>query len=53
MAFAELHITIRDHAKHIDLAITDLKDCDIFLGHDWLVRHNLLINWQTGKMTFT
>ncbi len=51
-AFAELHITIGDHAKCIDLAITDLKDRDIFLGHDWLVRHNLLINWQTGKMTF-
>ncbi len=51
-AFAELCITIRDHAKHIDLAITDLKDRDVFLGHDWLVRHNLLINWQTGKMIF-
>ncbi len=35
-----------------DLAITDLKDHDVFLGHDWLVRHNPLINWQTGKMIF-
>ncbi len=51
-AFAELRIMIGDHAKRINLAITDLKDCDIFLGHDWLVRHNPLINWQTGKMTF-
>ncbi len=52
MAFAELRITIGDHAERIDLAITDLKDHDIFLGHDWLVRHNPLINWQTGKMIF-
>ncbi len=51
-AFAELRITIGDHAKSIDLAITDLKDRDVFLGHDWLVRHNPLINWQTGKMIF-
>ncbi len=51
-AFAEVRIEIGDHAEHIDLAITDLKDCDIFLGHDWLIRHNPLINWQTGKMTF-
>ncbi len=51
-AFVELRIIIGDHAEHIDLALTDLKDCDIFLGHDWLIRHNLLINWQTGKMTF-
>ncbi len=51
-AFAELRITIGDHAERIDLAVTDLKDCDVFLGHDWLVRHNPLINWQTGKMIF-
>ncbi len=51
-AFAELRITIGDHAEHIDLAITDLKDRDVFLGHDWLVRHNPLINWQMGKMIF-
>ncbi len=51
-AFTELRITIGDHAERIDLAITDLKDCDVFLGHDWLVRHNLLINWRTGKMIF-
>ncbi len=51
-AFAELRIIIGDHAEHIDLAVTDLKDHDIFLGHDWLARHNPLINWQTGKMTF-
>ncbi len=48
-AFAELRIIIGDHAERLDLAITDLKDRDVFLGHDWLVRHNPLINWQTGK----
>ncbi len=52
-AFAELCIKIGDHIEHIDLAITNLKDHNIFLGHDWLVRHNPLINWQTRKMTFT
>ncbi len=51
-AFAELRITIGDHAERIDLAVTDLHDQDIFLGHDWLARHNPLINWQTGKMIF-
>ncbi len=51
-AFAELCLTIGDHTERINLAITNLKDRDIFLGHDWLVRHNPLINWQTGKMIF-
>ncbi len=52
MAFAELCIKIRDHTERIDLVLTDLKDCDIFLGHDWLARHNLSINWKTGKIIF-
>lgn len=52
-AFAKICIVIGDHAECIDLVITELKDCDIFLGHDWLVKHNPLINLQTGKMTFT
>ncbi len=51
-AFAELCITIGDHAKQIDLAITDLKDHDIFLRHDWLVRHNPSINWKTREIIF-
>lgn len=24
----------------------------MFLGHDWLVQHNLMINWKTGKIIF-
>ncbi len=51
-AFVELRITIGDHAECIDLAVTDLKDSNVFLRHDWLVWHNPLINWQMGKMIF-
>ncbi len=51
-AFAELCIKIGDHTEWIDLAVTDLKDQTIFLGHDWLVWHNPLINWKTGKIVF-
>ncbi len=51
--FTEVRIKIGDHAERIDLAVTNLKDHNIFLEHDWLIRHNSLINWQTGKMTFT
>ncbi len=51
-AFAEACIKISDHAEWINLTITDLKDWTIFLGHDWLARHNPLINWKTGKIIF-
>ncbi len=43
---------IRDHMERIDLAVTELGDQQIFLGHDWLARHNLLVNWKTRKLTF-
>ncbi|SJL14246.1 uncharacterized protein ARMOST_17702 [Armillaria ostoyae] len=51
-AYAELCLKIRDHSERIDLAVTDLGSKEIFLGHDWLVRHNPVINWTTGSVTF-
>ena len=38
--FAILQLAINDHYEHIDLAITELGDIDLFLGHDWLKIHN-------------
>ncbi len=32
----EICLMIGDHAEQIDLAITELGDKQIFLGHDWL-----------------
>jgi len=26
----------------------DLDETDIFLGHDWLVKHNPEVNWKNG-----
>ncbi len=34
--YAEICLTIGDHSKWIDLAITELGDKQIFLSHDWL-----------------
>ncbi len=42
----------RDHTERIDLAVTELGDRQIFLGHDWLARHNPIINWKLGRLTF-
>ncbi len=52
MKYTKIHLTIRDHAERIDLAITELGDKQIFLGHNWLVQHNPIINWKTGGLTF-
>ncbi len=34
--YAKIRLVIGDHAERIDLAITELGDRQIFLGHDWL-----------------
>ncbi|SJL07242.1 uncharacterized protein ARMOST_10585 [Armillaria ostoyae] len=52
IVYAKLHLKIGDHSEHINLAITDLGSKEIFLGHDWLIHHNPVINWRTGQITF-
>ncbi len=34
--YAEIRLTIGDHVEQIDLAVMDLGDKQIFLGHNWL-----------------
>ena len=31
----------------------DLAGIDIFLGHNWLVKHNPEVNWKNGTIKFT
>ncbi len=50
--YAEIRLVIGNHTERIDLAITELGDRQIFLGHDWLARHNPIINWKLGRLTF-
>ncbi len=50
--YAEIRLIVGDHAERIDLAVTELGDRQIFLGHDWLARHNPIINWKSGGLTF-
>ena len=40
------------HAETIQLAVTKLGREDIFLGYDWLKKHNLVIDWVKGDLTF-
>ena len=33
--------------------VTNLNGTDIFLGHDWLVKHNPEVNWKNETIKFT
>ena len=50
---APLEIEINGHKETLEAAVTDLDGTDIFLGHNWLVKHNLEVNWRNGTIKFT
>ena len=50
---ASLEIEINEHKKTLEVVVTDLDGIDIFLGHDWLVKHNPEVNWRNRTIKFT
>jgi len=50
---APLEIEINRHKKILEAAVTDLDGTDMFLGHDWLVKHNPEVNWKNSTIKFT
>ena len=51
--FALLEVGINGHKKQINAAVTDLNSTEMFLGYDWLVKHNQEVNWNKETMKFT
>jgi len=50
---AHLEIKINRHKEILEVAVTDLNGIDMFLGHDWLVKHNPEVNWKNSTIKFT
>ena len=48
-----LEIEINGHKETLEAAVMDLDRTDIFLGHDWLVKHNPEVNWRNRTIKFT
>jgi len=47
-----LEIEINRHKEQLEAAVTDLNKMDMFLDHDWLVKHNPEVNWKNGMIKF-
>jgi len=50
---APLEIEINGHKEQLEAAVTDLDRTDMFLGHDWPVKHKPEVNWKNGTIKFT
>ena len=50
---APLEVEINGHKETLEAAVTDLDGMNMFLGHDWLVKHNPEVNWKNGTIKFT
>jgi len=50
---APLEVEINGHKETLEAAVMDLDGMDMFLGHDWLVKHNPEVNWKNGTIKFT
>jgi len=49
---AFLEIEINRYKETLEAAVMDLDRTDMFLGHDWLVKHNLEVNWKNKIIKF-
>jgi len=49
---ASLELEINRHKETLEAAVTDLDRTDMFLGHDWLVKHNPEVNWRNRTIKF-
>ena len=50
---APLEVKINGHKEQLEAVVMDLNNTNIFLGYDWLVKHNLEVNWKNRMIKFT
>ena len=51
--YVELELSVKEHSEIICLTVTTLVFSNIFLGYDWLTKHNPEIDWGQGTVSFT
>ncbi len=51
----EVHITLHFgcHSERAHLAVTNLGQQTVIIGHSWLTLHNLEVDWATKKVLMT
>jgi len=50
--FTQLKLEINRHMKKINTVVTNFNSTVMFLGYDWLVKHNPEVNWNKETIQF-
>jgi Retroviral aspartyl protease len=50
--FVEVRMVIQDHTERIQLVVSNLGKMELFIGHEWLKKHNPNIDWWASTLTF-
>jgi hypothetical protein len=50
--FIDVRMVIQYHTKWIQLVVSNLGKTELFIGHEWLKKHNLNIDWRMSMLTF-
>ena len=45
-------MVVQDHVERIQLAVTNTGNTDLFIGLEWLWRHNSSIDWKKSQILF-
>lgn len=48
----KLHVKIRDHIEIVEFAVTEIGKTNVFIGHEWLKKHNPSIDWVRSEVRF-
>ena len=48
----EVQMMVRNHSETLTFDVAPLGKHNVVLGLPWLQRHNLTIQWTSGKVTF-
>jgi len=46
-------LEIGEHTEQINAVVSGITETDIFLGYDWLEKHNPEIDWKERTINFT
>jgi len=51
MEVVKMNMTIGNHQELIQLSVMNLSKYNLFLGYNWLQKHNLSINWKNSSIS--